>query len=1063
MKSLTDIITEKSREEMIISENAVALDSLFYKWNQYTSSLKNPLLINESMESSKDIMLTESESKAATDILTYVCEQLIASYENELKQIQVDEGFKDFVDKAKEKISDKYQQVADKIKGLKELIKELKSKAIKSIKDMAQKFQVFMMNVGMALSDIVKKLGGDPEAEGTSFIEMTVKASDAELEEIKKNNVYESLANYLSTGEPLVNESMIYEFLGFGKKKKKEDEESSNEYDKSKKGTDEQKVTWKTTLLAAFKQMALYWLLTFVIPLILTCIPGIGPGLGALVGTIAKLAWSVTGICKQFKMYIKLVKSDQWKHEMPKKTKIIRTLVFVVSIVAAGWAAKTAGSDLINHAMTIMKNGITAGLKLIAPDKLVAAAAKGLDNLIKACGGNGFPGWENIEKARDEAIKFVEDTISKTVDKYGGASPEALDQLEKNLQGMGKYGKAAWDQLKANFAENPNFIPQGIAIIDGSIQGGGYQGTGKAYLDALNDKGLKEGVDYTLKQVNLGKKGCFVEVIFKNPGKVAAEATKAYSDAHNGFAIAYNIGKVSDVVTSSILVGEPITMTMTHVVPFAGFMPIIKNRAGYLLRVGSNGTQNNDIYKIEKYEEYTYIDLEKKYGEKNKTVFSKMTAILKKNKSALEEAKESAEDDKMKKVYEKALEKFEDGVKNNKCLVLLGTLYKKSKKKDVKEGLERMSLADYIVENKESYLKNYIHEAEEDSADTNETDTNADTNNDNKDGIVPVIFINPLLMACGDLVPQRSVKKEGSKEKGPRSNPYYLKGILSSIELLPIEGGSKIKDIIDMFVKIFQESIKSNLNMVADVPCYKEKRKYVENEKSKYKGKNREDFGMLKNSEITEIINDKNEASKYIGGEYKTNRNATLEKTDKNEEETKERFKKYMTSNDEVKKYLEDHPKLKKLFINDEGEVDDDALNISYDVISRSESAYISGKTKKGLFQRIKDLFRRKNKDENEEDEKAKEIQKKLKRIDPDELSNLSKLLSKARKKEGKKKKISESLIHPLYIGMYEDTYNEDMQKDLFFECNMQMMLEEFNEWIENEEMFDKEEPLIDE
>ena len=55
-------------------------------------------------------------------------------------------------------------------------------------------------------------------------------------------------------------------------------------------------------------------------------------------------------------------------------------------------------------------------------------------------------------------------------------------------------------------------------------------------------------------------------------------------------------------------------------------------------------------------------------------------------------------------------------------------------------------------------------------------------------------------------------------------------------------------------------------------------------------------------------------------------------------------------------------------------------------------------------------------------------------------------------------------MIHPLYVGM---RINEDAVDNNAFNMNMQQIVEEFDDWLDNEEMFDEDlqqpEPLIEE
>lgn len=1056
MKNISDVLKESNSnetfiiEQKIMTENAVGLDSLFNKWQTYNYNLANNSRIYEGFEDNYDINLTSAESKAASDVLIYFCESLINEYNEELRQIEINEGFKDWIKNAKDKISEKYKEITAKIKGLTELIKNFKEKAFNTIKELAQKFGDFLVTCALSLVQLIEKLKGDPEEEAKTYCKMvSEQAKNINVEEIKKNSLFEDAVNYLN-GETVINEDLLNEGIFgslFGKKKKNDDasDEEKNYDQQAAEKEGSKKGGWKKTLFAAIKQMAIYYTLTVIIPLALTAIPGIGVGLGAMFGTIAKLTWGAVGMAKQIQMFIKLVKSDQWKHHMKKSTKIFRILLFLFSLYFAGKAIKVAGSDLIAQVGTIKEFGLKKALTLIAPDRIVEKLAKLIDGLSKKCGGSGFAGWDNIQAARDSAFQEYEKLVDITTKEPGTVSSAEVEAANKKLQSIDKLGSKWWQEVKSRvyadrrhpengFSDNVNeYVPERHGITDGDYTAGGHNGETAKFAEQVRKLGYNP--DEMVTQHSLGGgQGSYVEWNLEGVSPEHLEILQNYS-LKNAGVIVNGTTKMVDVASQvAQTITEPIAQVVATAVPFAGLMPILKNKSGYKLRLGSTATKSNYVYKIEKYEEVSYDDLKNGYGKNNSKVFEgkgQQDDILKKTQNDLNNAIEKLEKDggdkKALKALKKGKEKFEDTLKSKNCIVLMGK--KLSKSKPVKDSLEtnKKSLKDYICESK-------VYEAEEESK------------------LIPVMFINPLLMCAGDLA---------ECKKGTMRKMYYLKGILANIEILTEEGGLSHKDVLQMFVKIMQESIKANLNMVVDVPCYKKDgdKKYVVNDKSVYKDKKRPDFGNFTNEEITEIVNDKNKAGEYLGGEHYTKKNQTLEKEKK--EDNVKKFKKYMEEDDDIKDYLEKHPKLKKYFYKDGEHIDDGAFDSAYDILSRAEKAYVSGKTKKGLFSRIKDFFSGKHENEGKNE-------KKLRHIDPDELSALATLIAKARQKKSKngEEQTHESLIHPLYPGCYayidNTQINESVIEDIIFEANMETIIAEFNEWLENESIFDEEEPLFE-
>ena len=132
------------------------------------------------------------------------------------------------------------------------------------------------------------------------------------------------------------------------------------------------------------------------------------------------------------------------------------------------------------------------------------------------------------------------------------------------------------------------------------------------------------------------------------------------------------------------------------------------------------------------------------------------------------------------------------------------------------------------------------------------------------------MFFNPIILAGGDLTRQ-------TKTKGPRASLYYAKGIFSRLEFLPVDGGMSLEQIINMFGDMINESIKSSIKMTADMPCTNdsigERSGHWElNTNSASKDEERSDFGGFTNKEITDILNNPKDVTKYLGGQYATDK-----------------------------------------------------------------------------------------------------------------------------------------------------------------------------------------------
>ncbi|MBR6907173.1 hypothetical protein IKN40_01340, partial [bacterium] len=288
----------------------------------------------------------------------------------------------------------------------------------------------------------------------------------------------------------------------------------------------------------------------------------------------------------------------------------------------------------------------------------------------------------------------------------------------------------------------------------------------------------------------------------------------------------------------------------------------------------------------------------------------------------------------------------------------------------------------------------------------------------------PIMFINPLCMACGDLA-------DSTKKRGPRKNPIYLKGLFASYEFLPGSEGMNEKEIDEMLTNISLDCLKTAWNMTADSPCIKKKFKdYIENDESIYKGKERDDFGKFTNSEITEIFNNPSSISKYMSGSYSKRSTVEKENTEhqkQRKENAKKEWKDNIENNEEVKKLIDQCPSLKKNLM-DGDKVKPEALDELVDPLLRMETSYNKGKSKKSLWSKIKSWFT--GNDENKS------------KYDQEEVQKLAYKLASLHKEKLKSKRSKETV---------KESIEELDYMIKCFEMNMDdLMTEEFINFIEN-------------
>ena len=143
-----------------------------------------------------------------------------------------------------------------------------------------------------------------------------------------------------------------------------------------------------------------------------------------------------------------------------------------------------------------------------------------------------------------------------------------------------------------------------------------------------------------------------------------------------------------------------------------------------------------------------------------------------------------------------------------------------------------------------------------------------------------------------------------------------------------------------MFGDMINESIKSSIKMTADMPCTNdsigERSGHWElNTNSASKDEERPDFGGFTNKEITDILNNPKDVTKYLGGQYATDKllknkgklkyseQTKSEKLKKHHDEVIKQYKDIMDNDKEVKEFIQSHKSLKNILLDKEGKIVD--------------------------------------------------------------------------------------------------------------------------------------------
>ena len=1078
MNSINSSIYEKPTYtfESLITENGANLDSIFYKMNLHNRRIANPYI----NESEQDVLFSIEEQFTIRNMFLTICEEyektLCIEFCNE-NNIEMDfdlinESAKDFLNKVgqsikqgSEKVVNGFKALGEKIQAVKEFVKDIMNKAIKTAKELVNKFIEMMMSLGLAFGELIKKLsGGNDEEYQKEFVDKVEAALKDEQK--AKENVYESLATEINEG--LFNRN----------KDKKSEEESSKDKNVYRQASDA-KTSKGGGKLAGLKaagikvliQMAAYVGVTIVLPAVVTLIAG--PLAGAIVEVIAKVIWSSRTIYKQVRDMIKKCKSDDFKKQ-PGWMKAIHWALFFIMMY---FSVKTLGNSLADG-WEITKKIIEGAADTVLPSEVVQSVTSILNDFYKAVTGENAAGYEAMLAAKDKTLERIVETTS--------AEKEASDKGKENFDNnnnngefkasetnnfqhtedvAGKELRDATEKLAnekiggsmkvLNAAEQINVNTPGVTAfgIDGATLGK----IGRTeYIEQIakltgvdpSNIDISQVTNTALQQSSKGMAGTFFQVVIKGDAtqemadKVANAVSTVAADAGTSGWF-HMFSKVTDFEdTVKTVIKEPI-QSFVNSWSFAGIGPIalsyIKKYGGFNLRLGS-GRTGYHVYEIgsdsDSVEEVPYNEFVSKYKDKNPKAIGQMERIVANNFKLLEAAEKELSDkgnlnrkDKKKlNTIKERIEAFKDGKSDDKVLVFMtndkfaseAAQPSKPRKKKTNEAMEHV-------------YRTIINEAEENNQEENNNNEETSENDSNK--LYPVMFFSPLMLVGGDLARQ-------TKTKGPRASLYYAKGIFSRLEFLPIDGGMGLEQIIDMFGKMINESIKASMKMTIDSPCtndsWGERSGHWEvNKESVSKGKERDDFGGFTNEEITDILNNPKTVTKYLGGQYasdkligrkggrKYSEQTNTEERKKHHQEVMKQYKDIMENDEEVKKFIQDHKSLRKILLDEAGKIKENELEKIANNLIRIENNYLGGVKKQTLFRRFRNLLA------NEYEEE---------RPDPKDLEELAYLLA-AKRIELKKQRVSEGL----------DEYNDLF----FFEANMDILKREYQKWCNNELIID--------
>jgi hypothetical protein len=1015
--------------------------------------------------------LNIDEQYAARDIFVNICEAYEASlYRNFCLENNIDidfnivnEGIKDtfkninnFIKDKSQVLKDKFNELTDKVKGIKEFMAEVLKNGINSVKKLLDKFEELMIKIGESLKSLLDKLTNN---QSDSYHEFYIDGCRTAFEdEMKSNEIqkqYESL-QYKLVNNISINESEIFEFLGFGKKKEKPENNTSsgNEYEDSINAKSSKKSLKDNVLVKMFLQFAIHWFLTKGVAVIVTiAIPGIGPAIATIYLPVANLLWASISGFKTIKQIIKQVFLTNEFKELPKKKKITTVVLWLFSLGLTAYSAM----GIVNELSGIYKHFLNGGaLENLMPSQAIQELANKVNEFYKSLGGSGF---KNVEAMNAKVMEFGGAGLKGAVEKTETTTTTTKAEIGEN-----------GDKLLKDFSDAKKTFDNSMDAVNWLKERGLSEDQIKSLLDGDKVYVYCDGV---FNKANKWSRE-LMEIIGVSDSKTAVNAGLNAMNANAGASTVIEMTKeqflkaqaagclganghhavIGAVKTSVETVSNSILGFVGRNLGFAGLMPIVQKymKGGFKVRLGSNRTGNH-LYNIpdESYvKEVSYNKFISDFSKLNPKAIAEMKKYVDANIQLAEEYKKEIEkkenlkraDKKLIEKLTKFIEQFKEGKSEIKMLVFCtdddfaDMNSSESEEKTTNESLDFDSiltegLFDFFKSNKK---KDDKKSEETESAETNDdkkpeenNEQPSEENNDNKDdkkskGQYPVFFFNPITLCGGDLTRR-------TKTKGPRAHIYLAKGLLSRLEFITVDGGMSGKDIVEMFGKFIADSIKASYEMTADVPCIKKEgeKQWIANPESKNKGKERMDFGGFTNEQIATFLNNPGKVTDFLGGQHATDsisggKHKYIEQDDTEEkkahnEEVKKQFKDLLSNNDELKTFIKEKcDTVFKTLYDDEGKLREEAFEKLVPSLMRIENTYLNGENKNGVFKKIKNFFK-----------KNTEIE-----VDPSEIMKVSKKVASMRKK--------------LKLQRTAEGFEDDFV-DIIVEANMEILESEFVQW----------------
>lgn len=927
-KSFNEDIYMPVNGKQLLLEHGKDIDSILYKYSLFANNVLN----NNVNESVYNIEFTIPEQETSKNLLKYICEDYYFTLKSELSVYEniyydtIDEGLGDVFKKAKEIIQTSASKGKDwvakqiknlkiKIKEVKEFLLELANDAIKSVKDMTDKLMSILEKLDCTIKDLFDKIGFDTnklEDSWNSDAENVAKQLKDNPKIIDKLAVYESYANEMNL---ILEESDDYD--------ETDEPDESNESDDDTSQTvnqNPQKKTWKQMLWSAFKQLAIWATVCVIIPgTVVAFFPG--TFLALLVPLACKLAWSGYKIFRIWKQF-KIVKNE-WK-TYNKLQKWISAGSMVFGIIAIAFNI----DSLVSDGGTVIKAFAKTGGELMAKAELGISPdvlTKGWAAMVKMI-SNGKVGVDDFSAAykeiSDSFAQHFSTSFTQVVTaaaKKGQSAEEFLKNTDyKNLDF--KKSMKVWDWLKKVTIDDSELDK----VSDSSMVDMMLDGNVKAkWMEKLAERAVEyqqqfggsnhlikaaSGVNKMLNQINPNA-GSITPV--RMTAGFAKWMLKEHPQELGHNALHSILGITTNEVTRTITQDVLKAATdMLITIPSVEFSP--QNDGGFRVRLGEKGSNNyiyevgSDDVKTERKSKY-----KEQYEEIKKTIVTENVAYMKIILDASKKEDET-EDDVHDKLQE-FKEQFQENIDDGELVIVYG-----KRVNGTNESL--VSLKDFV-----------ISEAEEDEND-NENDEQSDEQEEKK---VPVMmFIYGYGKDLAD-----------ANDDGPREEAYTMKGLFNVCEFFETKEGTSKKNIAEMFGDILHYDISDLYDVIADKPCNKKFKLY------KYKDNDviRPELGELTNIEVAELLSNSKYGAKLVKDGGKVSAAETPEER-KQLKQLKKTNRETIEEDEEVQETIKE---INPDFVDEEGNIDEEELERTNNVLSEYQLCKHKEKQQQGFFSRI--------------------------------------------------------------------------------------------------------------